>query len=274
MDAHHLVGQTAVVSGVARPPGIGRATALRLARAGAHVACVEFVGDGADTGTADRDRFDHIVAEIDAAGEGQVLAYPLDEPADWDAVVATVRDRFGGLDICCALNGATGPDAGNGALVDLAPGSWQRCLDANLTASVQLMTAAARALVEQGRGGALVALSSHSAQDPAPGVGALGAARAAVQHVVAVLAQEVGPHGIRCNAVSPLAVEPTELFPNPGLIAYAERRAGSLDAWLRDGVPLGRAQQADETAAVIEFLCSADASFVSGVTVSVAGGAT
>jgi NAD(P)-dependent dehydrogenase (short-subunit alcohol dehydrogenase family) len=57
------------------------------------------------------------------------------------------------------------------------------------------------------------------------------------------------------------------------LVAFAERAAGSLSAWLAEGVPLGRGQSADETAAVVEFLCSDDASYVTGVTVPVAGGA-
>jgi len=85
--------------------------------------------------------------------------------------------------------------------------------------------------------------------------------------------QELGGFGIRCNAVAPLCVEPTGLFPNPGLIALAERESGSFAEWVRGQIPLGRAQSADETAAVISFLCSRDASYVSGVTIPVCGGA-
>lgn len=273
MRADHLAGKVALVSGAARSPGIGRATALRLARAGAHVACAELVGGGADTGSAPSTLFDEVVAEVDAAGGGDVMALPMDRLDGWDDVVGAVRDRFGALDLCCALNGVTGPDAGDGPLVDLTADSWQRCLDGNLSASFGLLTAAARSMIASSSAGALVALSSHSAQSPAAGVGALGAARAALQHLVAVLAMELGPHGIRCNAVSPLGVRPDERFANPGLVAFAERAAGSLAAWLAEGAPLGRGQAADETAAVIEFLCSADASFVTGVTVPVAGGA-
>ena len=275
MHAAHLAGKVALVSGVGRSPGIGRATALRLARAGAHVACAELVGDSgsADTGSADRALFDRIVAEVEDAGPGEVLALPMTELGGWDRVVDSVLTRFARLDICCALNGVTGAEAGNGPLIELTADSWQRCLDGNLTASFALMTEAARALIGRGSPGAIVALSSHAAQSPAAGVGAVGAARAALQHLVAVLAQELAPHGIRCNAVSPLAVLPEDRFANPGLVAFAERAAGSLSAWLAEGVPLGRGQSADETAAVVEFLCSDDASYVTGVTVPVAGGA-
>jgi NAD(P)-dependent dehydrogenase (short-subunit alcohol dehydrogenase family) len=197
----------------------------------------------------------------------------MEAPLGWAALVAAVVDRFGGLDICCALGGATGAGAGDGPLLGLTAGSWRRCLELILTGPLELMTAAARAMVRAGTPGAIVALSSHAAQAPAPSVGALGAARAGLQHIVAVLAQELAPHGIRCNAVSPLAVLPTELFPNPGLVSLAERDTGSLDAWLARRVPLARGQSADETAAVIEFLCSDEASYLTGVTVPVAGGA-
>lgn len=288
----HLHGRVAIVSGVARAPGIGRATALRLAAAGAHVVCADLVrtaspvqtashvqtaepGPPADTAAATPRLFDEIVAEVRAAGPGEVLAarQSAADAAAWETLARTAIEHFGRLDICCALNGVTGPGAGDGPLLSLDPRAWHRCLDLNLTATWLLAKAAAEAMIGCGRPGAIVALSSHAAQAPAPGTGALGAARAGVQHLIAVLAQELAPHAIRCNAVSPLAVSPTERFPNPGLVALAERAAGSLGEWLARTVPLGRAQQPEETAAVIEFLCSDQASYLTGVTVPVNGGA-
>jgi NAD(P)-dependent dehydrogenase (short-subunit alcohol dehydrogenase family) len=124
-----------------------------------------------------------------------------------------------------------------------------------------------------GHGGSLVFLSSHAASAPTAGAGAVGAARAALNHLVRTFAVELGPHGVRVNAVCPLGVGPSDQFPNPGLVALAEREAGDLAAWMRLRLPLGRVQDADETAAVVEFLCSDEASFVSGVCVPVAGGA-
>jgi NAD(P)-dependent dehydrogenase (short-subunit alcohol dehydrogenase family) len=100
-------------------------------------------------------------------------------------------------------------------------------------------------------------------------VGAVWAARAGLGQLVRVLALELGPHGIRVNAVAPLAVEPRPGFPNPGLQALA-RREGDLEA----RIPLGRSQQAEETGAVFLFLCSDASSFVSGAVVPVNGGST
>jgi len=88
-----------------------------------------------------------------------------------------------------------------------------------------------------------------------------------------VLALELGPHGIRVNAVQPLSVRSGDgRFPNPGLDRLAAGGTESFDSWVHREIPLGRAQSADETAAVIEFLCSDEASFVSGVCLPVAGG--
>jgi NAD(P)-dependent dehydrogenase (short-subunit alcohol dehydrogenase family) len=271
-------GQVVLVSGVARPPGIGRATALRLARAGATVACADVVSEQVrDTAVAPVALFDRVVSEVRAAAGdsgGEVLRLPHDDAAgSWPRLVEATVGAFGQIDICCVLNGVTGAAAGDGALVDLAEESWRRSMELNLTGAWLLSRAAARAMITAGRGGCIVHLSSEAALVAKAGVGAVGPARAAVNHLVAVLAKELGGFGIRCNAVAPLSVEPTDLFPNPGLIALAERESGSFAEWVRGQIPLGRAQSADETAAVISFLCSQDASYVSGVTIPVCGGA-
>jgi NAD(P)-dependent dehydrogenase (short-subunit alcohol dehydrogenase family) len=273
------VNRVALVSGVARPPGIGRATALRLARAGFTVACADLLAARpADTGTVTPALFDDVVAEIGQAarpGGGHVLALPQREadPCSWQQLVDATTARFGRLDVCCALNGITGPHAGDGALLDVTEDAWARGLELNLTAPWLLVRAAARAMRAAGRPGTIVVLSSQAALVPKAGVGALGAARVAVNHLVSVLAKELGPDQIRVNAVAPLSVAPSERFPNPGLIALAERQGMSFTEWTARQIPLGRAQDADETAAVIEFLCSDAASYVSGVTIPVHGGA-
>jgi len=268
----------ALVSGVARPPGIGYATALRLAELGADLMCADLVGSG-DTAFATDEGFDDVVAEITeraAAQGGRVVSHRLEslEKQDISTLLAHTLDAFGGLDWCCVLNGATGAGAGDGLLVELAEDSWRRCLDVNLTGSWLLAQAAAKAMIAGERPGSLVLLSSHAALAPTIGAGAVGAARAAVDQMVAVLAAELGPHRIRCNAVAPLAVEPSDRFPNPGLTGLAVNEGVSFAEWIARRIPLGRAQQAAETAAVIAFLCSDAASYVSGVTVPVNGGAT
>jgi NAD(P)-dependent dehydrogenase (short-subunit alcohol dehydrogenase family) len=273
------IRRVALVSGVARPPGIGRAVALRLARSGHSIVCADVVAEApADTGAAHPDVFTDVVAEVEDVAQGlgaAIQAVPMTrtDQGAWHDLVTSALARFGRLDVCCPLNGVTGPDAGDGSLLDVSDGSWERALELNLNATRRLVAASARAMVDAKRPGAITVLSSQAALVAKAGVGVVGAARAAVDHLVAVWAKELGPSGIRINAVAPLAVAPQDRFRNPGLVALAEREGGSFADWVAQHIPLGRPQDADETAAVIEFLCSDAASFVSGVTIPVHGGA-
>jgi NAD(P)-dependent dehydrogenase (short-subunit alcohol dehydrogenase family) len=265
------------VVGVSRPPGIGRATALRLLARGMRCVCADVVAPAGaaapHTGVAEAAVFRAVTEELQAAaGPGQVEVVALDPAPDWTALVGRTLERFGRLDVLCALSGASGTAAGDGPLLQLGSDAWSTCLRVNLTDPFRLAQAAARAMVDGGRGGAVVLLSSEAARHMAPGAAALGAARAGLGLLVEALAAELGPHGIRVNAVCPLGVEPTPEFPNPGLVALAEREAGALDRWAAQRIPLGRLQVPDETAAVLDFLCSDAASFVSGTVVPVTGG--
>jgi NAD(P)-dependent dehydrogenase (short-subunit alcohol dehydrogenase family) len=275
-----LSGKVALVSGVARAHGLGRATALRLARAGATVVVADLLDEsGSDTATVTRDVFARVSAEIaGAASAAHTTAIALPQPDVgphmWQDLVDATVERAGRLDICCSLNGVTGPAAGDGLLLDITPSAWQRAVDINLTAALLLMTAAARAMIAGGRGGSIVQLSTSATRTAKRHAGAVGATRRAVEFLIETLAQEVGEYGIRCNAVAPLGIASTTGHGNPGLERLAAREGGgNIEEWLRRTIPLGRFQDVDETAACIEFLCSADASFVSGITLPVMGGA-
>ena len=275
-----FAGKIALVAGCARPPGIGHATALRLARKGATVICVDAVGDqpegGYDTGIVTAALLEEVTAEVAAVATAPVMAVAA-EPYDqlsWERAATAVVERFGRVDICCALMGTTGPFAGDGDLVDIPLDSWQRCYDVNVVAPLLLSRSCARAMVKQGEGGAIVILSSYSAVVPPAGNGAIASARAAVNRITETMAIELAPHQIRVNAVQPLSVRSDDArFPNPGLSRLADHEADSFSTWVRTQVPLGRPQRADETAAAVEFLCSDEASFITGVSLTVAGGA-
>ncbi len=272
-----FAGKVAWVAGAARPPGIGRAAAVTLARLGADVACVDMVDDGA-AGAEQSFRVPLAALQATAAAvraEGQrALVLPIDV-TDADAVdasVATTVAELGRLDIGCNLSGGTGPDLGNGRMVDLEVASWQAALDANLTAAWLGTRACARAMAEQGSGGAIVSLSSSAALVAEPGFGAFAAARAGLVRMTEGMARELGPAGIRVNAVCPLGVSPAGTG-NPGLVAGATRGDRTLGEWAQARIPLGRMQAAAETANVVVFLASDAASFVSGQSILVAGGA-
>jgi NAD(P)-dependent dehydrogenase (short-subunit alcohol dehydrogenase family) len=272
-----FTGKVAWVAGAARRPGIGRATAVQLARLGADVACVDVVTDtptDAESYRVSRDALDATVAAVVAEGR-RALALPVEltDPAAVDASVAATVDAFGRVDVCCNLSGGTGPALGNGPLVGLEPSSWQATVDANLTAVWLGARACARPMIGQGDGGAIVNLSSSAGVAGQSGFGAFSAARGGVLRLTEVLATELAPHGIRANAVCPLGVSPELGGGNPGLERGVAHRVGGLDEWVRATIPLARMQRPDETAAVIVFLASDAASFVSGQAITVAGGA-
>jgi len=118
--------------------------------------------------------------------------------------------------------------------------------------------------------GAIVNLASSAALAGAPDVGAFSAARAGVVRLTEVLALELAKFGIRANSVCPLGVSPHQGAGIPGL---TQGVAGGSPDWARATIPLGRYQEPDETAAVIVFLASDAASFVTGQAITVAGGA-
>lgn len=248
-----FAGRVALVTGAAQ--GIGAATARRLAAEGAQVALLDLTAERAQP----------VADEIAAVG-GTATAVGCDV-TDADAVAA-VTERvvadLGRLDILVNNAGITRDNL----VFKMSTVDWNAVLATNLTSMFHCCQAAQRHMVPA-RYGKIVNLSSRSALGNRGQVN-YAAAKAGVQGLTASLAIELGPYNINVNAVAPgyVATSMTAMV--------AERIGVGLDehrAVVAEQTPLRRVGQPAEIAAVIAFLASEDASYVSGQTLYVNGGA-
>jgi glucose 1-dehydrogenase len=238
--------------------GIGRATCVRLATdakaAGrtARVAAVDL-----EPSTA----LDVLVAELREVGADALPIHADMGTADGPGrAVAAAVERFGGLDGLVSNAGINRI----GPLVDYTVEDWDRLFAVN-TRATWLLAKAAHPALRVSRG-AIVAVASMSGTHVHAGLGAYAPSKAAVIMLVRVLAQELGPDGIRVNTVSPGMTR-------TGMTARVYADAGVAAA--RDAlVPLGRVATPDDIAAAIAFLLSPDARYVNGHDLIVDGGVT
>ena len=238
-----LHGKVALVTGAER--GIGRAIALRLARDGAEV----LVNHPADSSAADA-----VVAEIRATG-GTARAVRAD--VSDDAQVAGMLAGVARVDLL-VNNAGIGVPAMLGEITG-------RMLDDVFAVNVKGMVFCAQHVLRRmPAGGRIVNISSSTTQFPIPGLSVYTATKAAVRALTEVWAKELGAREICVNSVVP---GPT----SPGM---ADLAPPEVMAAVRKASPFGRIAAADEIAAVVAFLCSEDARWVSGQHVLVNGAAT
>ncbi len=278
MPLSGIDGKIALVTGAARRRSIGRATALRLAREGADVACLDIARPYAQFpqyGVATADELDEVVHEIEGLGR-RALAVRADVSV-WDevhAAVARVCDTFGRVDVCCNVAGGAGAGMGAGPLLQIGEAEWDRVVDVNLKGTWMVARACAERMIAAGRGGRIVNVSSQAGKRGFPMLGAYCAAKAGVILLTQVLALELGPAGITVNAVCPGTVD-TDLLNKDGQF---EQMMGAIEGdfqrWIQREIPLGRLQTPEEVAAAIAFLASDDGAYITGEALNVSGGQT
>jgi NAD(P)-dependent dehydrogenase (short-subunit alcohol dehydrogenase family) len=169
--------------------------------------------------------------------------------ADVERLVGVALERFGHLDIAFANAGI----GSVGRLVDLDVAEWSRVLDVNLTGPYLLIKHAAQ---HMGEGGSIVVTASLNAVQAGIGMGAYCASKAGVAMLVEVAALELGPKGIRVNAVGPGLVR-------TGLTEGAFALPGIAEEYV-ENTPLGRYSAPEEIAGLVAFLASDEAGFISG----------
>lgn len=244
-----LEGKTALVTGGGR--GIGRATCLRLAEAGANV----FVNFFRNRETAER-----TAEEVRAHGvRAWTLRANVGEPAAIDRMFEEITSAAGGVDVVIS-------NAASGVLrpaLDLEAKHWDWAMDINARAMLLVAQRAAPYMVAQGWG-RIIGVSSLGSTLVVDNYAAVGVSKAAIETLTRYLAVELAPQGVRVNSVSGSYVETDALkhFPN---------REELLEA-TRQRTPTGKVLEEDDLARVILFLCSDAAEQICGQTIVVDGG--
>ncbi len=261
----------ALVTGAARPRGIGRATALLLAQAGHDVACLDIAkayDEAPLHGTASGDDLDDVVKEIEALGRRAVaVRADVSDEEQVEAAVATATDALGTITMVANVAGGSGVGFGLGPLLNVPTAEFRKVLDVNLVGTWLVSRACANRMTVAGVPGSICNVSSQAGKRGFPMLGAYCAAKAGVILLTQSMALELGPSQIRVNAVCPGTVDTNLVNPN-GMMDGAMR-----DMVLRD-IPLGRLQTPEEIAASIVWLLSEDARGVTGEALNVSAGQT
>lgn len=245
-----LDGDVAVVTGGGR--GIGEGIARALAAAGAAVVVA----------ARRADEIERVAADIRADG-GAAAAVVTDVTDDRavDRLARSAIETFGSLTIW--VNNAGGSPA-RVPLTELTREQWDDCIALNQTAVWMGITTAARHM----QAGSIINISSGAGTGPVPGSGHYGAAKAAVNSLTMTASAELAPR-VRVNGIAPGAV-PTEIFRTALGIESDDDLAAAERAW---NIPLQRFGTPLDMGAAVLFLCSPGASWITGETLRVGGGA-
>ncbi|MDP9333104.1 MAG: glucose 1-dehydrogenase [Actinomycetota bacterium] len=230
--------------------GIGQATARLLAARGVQVVVAD-LDEAAAQSTA-----------TDVGAAAAAVAVDVADAASVEAMVAFTVERFGGLDWACNIAGiAPQPKP----FVEHSYDDWRRTIDVNLSGVFFCMQHELRRMLEQGRGGAIVNMSSGAGVVPAPGQPQYTAAKHGVLGLTKQAAQEYAGAGIRVNAVLP---GQTETGP---MRAYLDSLPDGGEKLMRR-LPMKRMATPLEIAQAVVWLCSDEASYVNGDSLVVDGG--
>ena len=254
VSSQRLQAKVAIVTGAAR--GIGCAIVERFTSEGARIIAFDLPGSP----------LDECLAIARAAGT-QALALEGDVTisADWERAVSLAVTQYGGLDILVNNAGIAGPIK---MIVDYPEDAFDRVMAVNVRGVFLGTKHAAQAMLSHG--GVIINMASVSGLSGSRAIVAYTSSKHAVIGMTKVAALELAPHGIRVNAVCP-APTATDMMTNLERTQSPENLAAARERMVA-GIPLARYGEPAEIAAVVAFLASAEASFMTGAAVTVDGG--
>jgi 3-oxoacyl-[acyl-carrier protein] reductase len=228
------------------------------------VICATFAREGAALGVLDVavERAEATAAGVrDQGGRARALVADVSRAADVDAALRTLTAELGPVDVLVNAHGI----APNRPLLDADEAEWDRTFAVNTRGTMLTCRAVANQMLARGVGGAIVNVSSGAATSARLGAAGYSGSKAAINMLTQALAIELGPHGIRVNAVSPGLVTDTPLRTrDPRLSPYMQL--------MIDMTPLGRTGAPADIAEVVVFVASERNAWMSGSIIDVSGG--
>ena len=273
---YNLNGKVALVTGAGGKNGIGRAIATRLAKEGADVAVNDITEHPYAADQAEWQGLPDVVREIEAMGRRaiSVVADVSDAKQVGEMVDKTVA-HFGKIDIL-VNNAGTIAGKDRVPVVDLAEEDWDRVQRVNVKGVFLCSQAVSRRLIAQGTGGKIINISSVTGKQGSARYAAYSASKFAVIGLTQSLAHELAPYQVNVNAICPSLVDtervghlasalmPEDLSADEQRSEFARRNEAA--------VPLGRLAEGTDVAKMAAFLASDEAAYLTGLSVTVAGG--
>ena len=247
-----LTGKGVLISG--GTSGIGLATARRFLEEDARV----FVAG------RDPDKVSRALAELQPLGEIGGMSCDVSREGEVVALVEAAEDALGGIDVLINNAGTSRRDP----FLEITPEHWDRILEINLRGMFLLAQAVSRRMVARSMGGVILNMASTNALGGEANLAHYNASKGGVLLLTKTMAVELGPHGIRVNALCPGYIRTP-------LTSALENEAGEDDdgaEYARRSIPLGRIGRAEEVAGAYAFLASEDASFINGAELVIDGG--